>query len=61
MAKLFLKRSAKIEAVARRLKKKGFIVKQQTPDGAFVIYKKKNKNGKKNQDSHREHSTPVGQ
>lgn len=61
MAKLFLKDGTPLKSVVMKLKKKGYVVGRQTSDGAFVIYKKKNKNGKKKQDSHREHSTPVGQ
>ena len=43
MGKLFLKPGADVKEVAARLKKKGYIVKQQLPDGSYVIYKKKPK------------------
>ena len=41
MGKLFLKPGADVKKVAADLKKKGYIVKQQLPDGSYVIYKKK--------------------
>ena len=43
MAKVFLKDGTKLESVVKKLKKKGYVVGRQTPDGAFVIYKKRRK------------------
>ena len=39
MGKVFLKSGADVKEVAVRLKKKGYIIKQQLPDGSYVIYK----------------------
>ena len=41
MGKMVLKQGADVKEVAARLQKKGYIVKQQLPDGSYVIYKKK--------------------
>ena len=40
MAKITLKKNADVKKVAAHLRKKGYIIKQQLPDGSFVIYKK---------------------
>ena len=47
MGKLYLKEGADVKEVAARLRKKGYIIKQQLPDGSYVIYKKEG--GKKNE------------
>ena len=41
MAKMILKAGADPKKVARRLKKEGFVMKQQLPDGSYVVYKKR--------------------
>ena len=43
MGKIVLKKSADVKKVAVRLQKKGYIIKQQLPDGSYVIYKKTKK------------------
>ena len=43
MGKIIFKPGANVKKVAARLKKKGFVIKQQLPDGSYVIYKKTNK------------------
>ena len=40
MGKVFLKQGADVKEVASRLRKKGYIIKQQLPDGSYVIYRK---------------------
>ena len=35
--------NADVKKVAIRLQKKGYIIKQQLPDGSYVIYKKTKK------------------
>ena len=40
MGKLILKPGADVKKVAARLRKQGFVIKQQLPDGSYVFYKK---------------------
>lgn len=47
MGKVILSPGADPKEVAQRLRKKGFVMKQQLPDGSFVIYKKPPKTRKK--------------
>ena len=43
MAKMTLKIGVDVKKVAARLRKKGYIIKQQLPDGSYMIYKKPKK------------------
>ena len=47
MGKVILSPGADPKEVAQRLRKKGFVMKQQLPDGSFVINKKPPKKRKK--------------
>lgn len=40
MAKMFLKPGANPQQVAERLRKQGFVMKQQLPDGSYILYKR---------------------
>ena len=40
MGKMFLSSGADVKEVAARLKKKGYVIRQQLPDGSYVIHKK---------------------
>ena len=41
MAKMILKAGADVKKIAKRLQKKGIVVKQQLADGSYVVYKKR--------------------
>lgn len=41
MAKMILKPGTDPKKLAKRLKKQGFVMKQQLADGSYVLYKKR--------------------